>query len=151
MTVATSREYTRNSQLISTFQIYCFKDTEIVYDYALSFLVHKEFLHLKQLNEFIQMASASGLIERWHLSSRARHTSTYESGDDNTGFLTFDKVIGVIITNLINVVLSFAIFALEIIVHKKAHEPNPKRFWTFTEMLINSERYFWNENNCYWK
>lgn len=66
--VAISREHARNCHLMSTSQIYCFKNNEIIYDYAKSFLVRKDNLHLDKLNEFIRMSSASGLIEKWRLS-----------------------------------------------------------------------------------
>ena len=71
MAVAISREHVRNSRL--KLDTYCFKKLEDIYHYELKFLVRKDFPYLNELNEFIRMAGATGLIEKWHSDGRIRY------------------------------------------------------------------------------
>lgn len=50
--------------LISNCQLRCFD--EVIYEYVLKFLIRRDFAFMKELNKFIQIASASGLIKKWY-------------------------------------------------------------------------------------
>lgn len=57
--LATSHEYIiKNCEIFAS--KYCFKNPEIIYNYALKFLVSKDFSYLKELNRFIDLANAGG-------------------------------------------------------------------------------------------
>lgn len=71
LAVAISREHAYASRLPS--QLYCFDKEHIIYNYALTFLVRKDFRYLNELNRFVRAASAGGLIEKWQRSFRTRN------------------------------------------------------------------------------
>lgn len=58
--------YELYSRSISSSQMYCFEKSEIIYEYALKFLMRHDFPYLNELNRFIGIASAAGLIEKWN-------------------------------------------------------------------------------------
>lgn len=64
LAIAISREHVRNSH--SNLHVFCFEQSDMIYDYALKFLVRKDFPYLNEFNEFIRMTSARGLIKKWH-------------------------------------------------------------------------------------
>lgn len=144
LAVAISREHSLNSHLISPSQIYCFEKSEIIYEYALKFLIRKEFAYIEELNEFIRQASAGGLIEKWHKDSQFQHNYIHRP---RTYFrLSMDNFYG---THLILLGLALAaifIFLLELFVYKKVTKPNPSKFWMTVEFVIDPVRYFWLEN-----
>lgn len=149
LAVAISHEHAHNNRLISKSKFYCFKNSEIIYDYALKFLVRKDFPHLKQLNAFIGMTSASGFIKKWHIISRVEPQYTYSP--KVYGILTIENV-GVTYIAWFTIALStFLVFFLEMFIHKMAIKPNSSRIWKLIEMFINSDRHFWLKNKCYWK
>lgn len=149
LAVAISREHAHNNRLISNSKFYCFRNSEIIYDYALKFLVRKDFSYLAQLNSFIGMTSASGLIEKWHINSRIK--SQYTHSTKEYGILTIENI-GVTYLGWFAIALcTILVFFVEILVHKMAKKPNARRIWKLIEMFINSDRHFWLKNKCYWK
>lgn len=149
LVVAISREHALNSRLISTSQIYCFKNPETIYDYTLSILMHENFPLSKELDEFIRIASASGLIKRWRLVSRIRNVPKYDANE--IGILKLDSLFGLLVIYFRMVFLLFITFCLELIVHKMVKKFNSSKMWMHIEMLIDSDRHFLLENKCYWK
>lgn len=142
LAVALSHEHAMNSHLISISQLYCFD--EVIYEYALKFLVRRDFAYTKELNKFIQMASAGGLIKQWHKNNKIRSMYKYEQ--EISLQVTAEKEFGFAIIWLILMtsVILFAFF--EQIVYKKARAPNPSRFWMMIDLIIDSDRHFWLEN-----
>lgn len=135
--VIISREHAHLMQ--KTYQYYCFDKSELIYEFALKFSVKKQFAHLNELNSFIKMSSASGLIEKWRLEYQPkvkpitkRHIQPLSTESAFGLFMLFA---------FYNILLiSFSLF--EKYVHKKARETNPLRFWQLIEMLIDPDRHF---------
>lgn len=142
LAVAISREYARNSHLMSTSQIYCFKNSEIIYDYATSFLVRKDYLLLDKLNEFIRLSSASGLIEKWRLS--ITYPKRYKHEETEIAYMTLKNADAIFYLCYFHTIIHFLTFFSEKIVHKKARESNPGKIWILFEMFIDPERHFWH-------
>lgn len=144
LAVAISYEHAQNSHLILSTDIYCFERSEIIYDYALKFLVRKDFGHLHQLNAFIKAASSSGLIEKWRLDNRIK--SQVENG--KTSYfktMNMDELQGYFVVCAIMVTVNFVVFLLEKYIHNKVREPNHSRLWNIVEMIINPDRHFLKE------
>ena len=140
MAVAISREHVRYSRL--NLDTYCFKELEDIYHYELKFMVRKDFPYLNELNEFIRMAGATGLIEKWHSDRRIRYR---KSNDNEIQSVSNYNLRGVYIIYFNVVVFVFLIVYCERLIHKKARQPNPKRFWLIAEMIIDPDRHFWLE------
>lgn len=73
LAVAVSHEHARKNRLIPYSQMYCFEKSEAIYEYAPKFLVRDKFPFLVELDEFIRLADASGLIMKWSSSHRVSH------------------------------------------------------------------------------
>lgn len=149
LAIAISREHAYNSHLISTSGLYCFNNFEIIYKYALKFLIRKNFAYQSKLNRFIQMGSAGGLIEKWRSVSKIR--SQYTNEKKLYGIITLGNFYGfflIFITILAHLIL---LHLFENIVNKQAQKPNSFRFWLLIEMGIDPYRHFWLENVCFWK
>ena len=142
LAVAISREraLSSRSELSSRF---CFEHPQTIYEYPMTFLVRRNFSHLNELNQFIQMASAGGLIKKWHANS---HIQTLTSKENTFGNLTLNHYYGCIIIWSIIVLINIFILLLERLVHKKVRLSNPSQFWIIIEMLIDPDRHFWLEN-----
>lgn len=130
-------------------QVYCFKDTEIISDVSLHFFTHKHFDYVNEINEFIKMASMSGLINRWYSISKSRIKS--EVKESNDGIVDSHSIKGLyIIYFLINICI-LSTYIVERIVHKKARTPNPAQIWLLIDKLVAPDRLFWTESILYWK
>lgn len=146
LAIAISYEHSQNSLSISSQSSYhCFSKSEIIYEYALKFLVRKNFPHLRELNEFIQRASASGLIEKWRLKNQYRNNHP----NDMFGYLTFEHFLGIVILGCFLWILFIIFLFIERFVYTKNRTTNPLRFWVFIEMVIDPHRHFMLETN-YW-
>lgn len=139
LAVAISREHARTRRILhSDSQIYCLDKSDIIFEFASKFLVREDFLYLKQLNQFIQMASESGLIEKWRSNVKI-HTSKEEERIHSR----LAKVIrGVHIICILTEILLTFILLLERFVYRKVRTSNESRIWKIIEMLIDSDRHF---------
>lgn len=133
LAVAISREHVRIKHFLP--HHYCFKNVEIIHDYALKFLIQKDFPYVKELNRFIATASASGLIEKWHKGKNLRYTDVEHEHIANL------KMSFMFIFMIMSV--SFLMLCLERLVHKKTHQPNPSWSWLTIQMIIDPYRRFW--------
>lgn len=138
LAVAISREHVRNSRL--KLETYCFQNTEDIHHYELNFLVGKSFLYMNELNEFIWMAGATGLIEKWHTDKRIRYR---KNNNNEIQSISNYSLTGVYIVLFNLVVFVFLMVYCERLIHKKVRQPNPKRFWLIAEMIIDPNRHFW--------
>lgn len=143
LALAISREHVRSSHLNS--QTFCFGNSDNIYEYALKFLVRKDIPYLKKLNEFIQLASARGLIEKWHSHNNRKIQHSKKYNNISSRQLKIDHFKGVMI--IYSVIMGFLFLTLysERLIHKKARQPNPWRFWLIAEMFIEPHRLFWLE------
>lgn len=149
LAVAISREHVRSNRLMSSSQLYCFGNFGTIHEYALKFLIHKNFSHQAQLNRFIQMASAGGLIEKWRLGNRIRPQHTNEM--KHYGIITMEQFYGIFMLLLAISVHLFMLNLIEKMVYKESRKPNPSCIWLLIEMVIDPYRHFWNKSVCFWK
>lgn len=145
LAVAISREHSQNSRLLLAHDYHCFGKSNIIYEYALKFLVRKNFQYFNDLNRFIQMASSSGLIEKW----RSKTQNRFDYTDSFFGYLTFEYFLGIVILGSILWILLIIFLFIERIVHAKNRKPNPTRFWIIFEMVIDPDRHFMLENKYF--
>lgn len=137
---AISREHARNNDLISFSQLHCFDQTEVIYEYALKFLVNKNFSYLTELNTFIRRASASGLIEKWHKSYSNR--TFYKQKPNHFTQLRVNNLQGVFSLLFLFIMTHCSALLLEMFIHKKANEINSFRFYKIIELIIDPDRHF---------
>lgn len=137
------REHDLNSHLQLSSQ-FGFVKAKTIYDYPLTFFVQRNFSHFKELNRFIQMASANGLIEKWRVDSQIRQR--YIGNENGYRNLTMKHVGGFSIIWCIILILDCFVLLLERCIHKKVRGPNPSQFWIIGEMIIDADRHFWLEN-----
>lgn len=146
LAVAVSSEYAHS---MSISQFYCFDNSEIIYEYAIKFLVHKNSHYLKDLNEFIQRVIESGLRDKWlsDIKYRTAHTlaESVVTGGIN-GQEGMNGFQGMVYVWCIMMIIIFSMFLLEKIVYKKVRSSNSSRSWEFIQMLIDPDRHFWLEN-----
>lgn len=140
LAVAISRENARHYRSNANLQFYCFGKKEIIHEYYLKFHVCENFSYSKQLNEFIQMADASGLIEKWHTDYNVR--SNCKSNRDFYHRIDVKNFAGLLIIWSGIIVLTICSLILEKIIHKNARKPNAYRLWTFFDKLIGPDRQF---------
>lgn len=144
LAIAISRELANkiDSGVISPF--YCFDQSELIHEYALKFLVHANFSYIDELNKFIKMTSASGLIEKW------RKDIQIDKSDGQTVMeihqIELKYLAGIFIIWFILLFCTLSTFFIEIIVHRRVRKPGVSRFWIMCEMFIDSRRHFMLEN-----
>lgn len=148
LAVAISLAHAHSSHFIPSSQFYCFKDPEIIYKYGLKFWIRQSFPYLKELNEFIRMADAGGLIKKWY-SNKLTGVPSHMRMDNSYKQLKLKHFHGAILIWGMLVAALICIFILERIVHAKARAPNALRFWKIVEMLIDPDRHFMLESK--WK
>lgn len=144
LAVAVSREQVQSTYRSTTCQLHCFTNAEIIYDYALKFLVNKNFPYLNQLNEFIKTASEAGLIEKWQ--SKGSSQSYVEQGADPYDQLTMGNLYAFNICICIIWIGIILLFSFEILVHKQVRKPNASRVWRLVEMAIDPDRHVFTGN-----
>lgn len=144
LAVAISLAHAHKSSLISPSEIYCFDESEIIHDYALKFLIRKDFHYLNELNTFIQMTSEGGLIEKW-FSNSSIHTHLEHFKLDNRQ-IAMKHLQGAFLLGFLLTILSFCLLFLERFIYKKMKSHKPHQFWAFIEMLIDPDRHFLLEN-----
>lgn len=147
LAIVMSREYFHYNQLSRTLPIFCYENSDIIYDYSIKLLVSKKFMLLRELNEFMRMASEGGLIEKWRRSSRIRFSSKHNIL--NFKPIQMAQFSGLLIIYCVPVFLLVLLLIIENIGHKKVNQPNSSRIWILIEKLIDSERYFLLDNKLY--
>lgn len=147
LAVAISREHALNNHLISASQLYCFEKSEIIHSYHLKFLLNKEFLYKTQLDRFIQMASANGLIEKWYSKRRIKASQKYT--ERSIGVLTMENAQKLFLEWLSFLLSTIVVLLLEIFIHNRVKNSRLK-IWKLIEMLIDPYRHFWLENKGSW-
>lgn len=140
LAVAISREHAINSRLISTDELYCFEKSQIIYEYDLKLFMCTNFPYINELNQFIQMASASGLIKKWRIDNQIR--SKIMRKEKNYNQLTLEQGYGYLIIWYCLLAFTFLFVFVEKIIYMKARAPNPSKIWILAEMLIDSDRHF---------
>lgn len=128
------------SRSISSCQLYCFENSEIIYEYALKFLMRNDFPYVNELNQFIGIASAAGLIGKWHSHiqmkiQQPRHKSSYSH-------IKLESFYGVYVTWMGTQLAVILLFVVEKFVYTKATSSNPRKIWIFLEMVIEPGRHF---------
>lgn len=149
LAVAVSREHSRNSRLIASSQFYCFENTQIIHKYALRFLIRNNFPNLNELNQFIQMSSASGIIEKWRSMSEIQ--IPYKNYELHYVEMNLENCAGCFVLFFLVYVVVIPLVVFERIVHKKVQSLNVSKVWLIIDMLIDPHRHFWRENCCFWK
>lgn len=144
MAMAISREHVHNSQ--SNLQTYCFKKSENIHDYAPKFLVRKDFPYLNELKKVIRMAGGSGFIVKQHSNRRYRNANKYN--DEIQGTNNYNFIGNQIIYFILFEALFLTVYC-ERSIHKKARQPNPRRFWLIAEVIIKPNKYFWVETKLF--
>lgn len=133
-------QYFKKRHLFTAAEIYCFENSEIIYEYAPKLLVRNGFPFLKELNKFLEMISECGVINKW-LSDNYFRTSKKKVNKVYYRF-TMSNVYGLLLIGALDIFFTVIVFIFEKIVHKKTREPNTSRFWKMIEMLIDPDRYF---------
>lgn len=140
LAVAVSQEYFQNRNSIENIGIYCFENPNVIYDYALYFMVRKDFSYLKELNGFIGMASESGLINKWRSTGPTKTYVTEKEQAYNN--VKIKNLFGIFVIFLLLQALIVLTITLERFVHKKVNGRNPSRFWIYADMIISPDRLF---------
>lgn len=127
--------------------MYCFEKSEIIYSYHLKFLLHKEFTHQRELNRFIQMSSASGLIKKWYTNSEIR--TPHKNTERVYGIFTFEHFRSIFFRWLMLEAAMILMLLLEKLVHNR-RKHSESIIWKRIEMVIDPYRHFWKENKGSW-
>lgn len=140
LAVAISREHARNFQRNARYELYCFENSEIIYDYALKFIVRKDFPYLNELNAFIRSASGGGLIEKWRLNNQIKTKYKRENQEEERVMMIMEDLYGPILVVGFLVIFIFLIFLFEFLVYKKKRTHSG--IWLYLEWAIDSDRHF---------
>lgn len=137
LAIATSRELAKNINSGLTSSFYCFERSESIHEYAVKFLVRKNIPYLNKLNNFIGMASAGGLIEKWHENI---HINKHKPKENYQ--IQLKHLAGIFMLWSILLFCIFGIFLIEVVVYKQVRKPNASRFWIICEIFLDSRRHF---------
>lgn len=142
LAVAIPREFGRSIREHLNFPFHCFRRPEIIHSFALKFRLHEDFLYKNELNEFLIVATETGLIEKWRSDTRTRFDRRYAVEEVENGLMTLDNLSGILILwALLNVIVAL-LFLLEIIVYRQVKRHNARRFWKAIEIIIDPDRHF---------
>lgn len=129
--ISLSGEYIRNNLRIMHPGFYCLERN--LYKYDLKFLLRKDFQMIKELNEFIGMASRSGLVTKW---LNHGNMPSYREGRG----VTRTSLADTLLTYFLVVIFAKFILYSEMIIHKYVNQPNASKFWIFADLLISPDR-----------
>ena len=146
LAVAISLAHVQSYRLDFPSQLYCFQNSEIIHKYALKFFIRNDFRYLKQLNKFVEMAHAGGLIKHWYSNKLMKITQNRVRAERSYNQLELRHFYGTFSLYLTIAMVPILALILERIVYAKARARNAKRFWKTIEMLIDPERYFMLES-----
>lgn len=129
-----------NNPKIPNGQIYCFKDTEQIYQYPVAIHMHENHLMWHRINDNIKMAIESGLIAKWNADSQMNLKNVDLS--NGSVQLTFEHIFTALA--LYGVFLGFSVsaFIAELIVYRNARRRQCGKFWKIADMLIDADRHF---------
>lgn len=147
LAVAISREHANNIKSNDKLAFYCFGKSEYIHEYAIKFLVRKDFCYLNELNRFIAMASAGGLIDKFR-KDIIQLNNTY-TPKPKFNQITFGHLVGAFFIWIILIILICCFFLIEKITFYEVKKRNPSQFWLIFQMIIDSDRHFLRQNK--WK
>lgn len=142
LAVALPREFSRSILKDLNFQFYCFERPEIIHSFALKFYLHKDFSYKTELNDFLMLASETGLIEKWRSNTRTQFDHRYDPAEVQSGLMTLDNLSGMLLLWICMILIVALVLCLEIIVFRQVKKHNALRFWRLIEMIIDPDRYF---------
>lgn len=145
LAVAVPRTFVQSKRFNQGDQVFCFNSPDNIYDYALKFLMRKDFPLAEKLNEFIKDTSEYGIITKWLNEYR------YKTGKQTKlEYQTFNEQhISVAWTLFLSLqIFAFCILLVEILVHKKVQQLSVP-FWRVLEMIIDPHRHFLNSDLSY--
>lgn len=145
--VAISREHAHSSSFFVDSTIYCFENAEVIHEYALKFLIAKDFPYLNELNEFVRRASESGLIDKWRIDCHMRGKS--KRNEKKFSRIKMENFYSVYLIWFPLMLFQIMCVLLERFVHKKRYNHPESRFWKLFEMFIDSDRHYLVENRCF--
>lgn len=150
LAVATPRNTAMNNINIPNWKIYCFSNTEHIYDYPLSLFMQHEHPLLSRINRIVQMSMEGGLFTKWNLDCRNNINRSYNYYHANGSItLTLEHIFTGLVLYAVFVSFAIGAFIAEHIVHPIARRRNCARIWKWFDMLIDGDRHFllsWNRN-----
>lgn len=147
LAVAVSRANVKNDENILRLDLFCFNARHHIYEYPVKMLASKRFPFMAELNRIIEMATESGLTEKWlkgiQYGPICEIKPLFEYVEVTIEmFVTFQVIV-------VSMYL-FTIFILivERIAFKQIHKENVRPLYRFADMMINPKRYFLVEFFC---
>ncbi|XP_031639661.1 uncharacterized protein LOC116351666 [Contarinia nasturtii] len=133
-----SRSKPRDFRFGPKMSIHCFDFDNIIYEHSLKMLTRKGFPHLNDLNDFLQRASESGLIDKWLKAYRLvrEEKSKVEYVTVKAEIL----LVALVIYSCMNL-MAFLIIFVERKTFQKARSANAAPFWRYLEIVIDPYRY----------
>lgn len=135
MAVAVPYERIQSSKLLSGSHIFCFNKNDAIYRYDLKFLIRKDFPFFNELNEFIEVSSQAGLINKWLKMNEKQPKYIDKKNINGKATGSWFVVTGMML------VATLTFFA-ERLIYKKLERPNPSTVWIIGELAIDPERHF---------
>lgn len=147
LAVAVSLANVRNDENYLRLDLFCFDSANHIYEYPLKILASKHFPFMAELNRIIEMATETGLTVKWLNGIQNGPIREIKPLFEYIE-VTFEMftVFLVIVCGLY--VFSIFILIIEKITFKQIRMQSIKPIWRFTDMMINSKRYFHVEFFC---
>lgn len=141
LAVAVSQKHAMNNPVIPNWKIYCFPNTENIFNYPVSMYMRVGHPLEREINEITQRTLEAGLLAKWAVDSRMAFKQEART-PIRTKKLTIENIS--LILFLCGSFLTFAVLAFiaELIVHRRARSPGAGRFWTTADWLIDGDRHF---------
>lgn len=148
LAVAISNERIRWMRKNSNFEMYCFERPDIIFSFPMTFWIRNNFTYIKELNEFIKAASASGLIERWRSQIGQKISNHIEHATTSDGLIKMENMVGILGLLVLMYVFKICAFISEIVVYEQVRSSSEtfRPFWILVEKIIEPKRHFLNEN-----
>lgn len=141
--MAISRERIKSVGRRSISRAFCLERNDVIYEYALKFIVRNDFPFIDELNAFISAAKSSGLIGKWLTDTQMKNHFYTDFSRPMISRFNFEEMSGIWV--LLFFLFSFDIFVFiseKIIRNQVQHHDQLSTFWNFAELLIDSDRHY---------
>lgn len=138
LAVATSRIHVETLSLRQN--IFCFDQSQNIYDYSAAFLIRRDFLMKTQFVDALDNIITSGLISKWRKDLQ-KHRKSVADFPNVRPLNMADFSYAFIFASFFIPPIVLAAF-LEFLIHHKVRSVNAGYFWTVLDRFITGRRYY---------
>lgn len=147
LAVAVSLANVKNNEDFLRLDLFCFRGANHIYEYPLKILASRHFHFMAELNRIIEMATESGLTVKWLKGIQNGPIREIKPLFEYIE-VTFEMFAAFLVIVAVMFIFTIFILVVERITFRNIRMQNIKPIWKFSDMMINSKRYFYVELFC---